>query len=51
MQDHWPRREMTRRNVLAGTAAGAIAAASGAATAQPAPTAQVKGPAVWLDMD
>src|SRR5678815_449438 len=51
MQEHWPRREMTRRNVLAGAAAGAIAAASGAANAQPAPAAPGKGPAVWLDMD
>src|SRR5436305_9557688 len=41
----------TRRSVLSHAAAGAAVIASGAASAQPAPAARVKGPLVWLDMD
>src|SRR5690349_8486725 len=39
---------LTRRTVLAG---GAAVAAGGAAFAQQAAPARVKGPIVWLDMD
>src|SRR3954469_22147036 len=47
MQDHSP----TRRRLLTQAAAGAVVIASGAASAQLAPAARVKGPLVWLDMD
>jgi len=47
MQDQSP----TRRTVLSHAVAGAAVIASGAASAQPAPAARVKGPLVWLDMD
>ena len=47
MRDQSP----TRRSVLSHAVAGAAVIASGAASAQPAPAARVKGPLVWLDMD
>jgi arylformamidase len=42
----------TRRNIMAGAAAGAVALASDKASAQGCPRpARQKGPVVWLDMD
>jgi arylformamidase len=43
-------REVTRRMLLAGTAA-VVVGAGDAALAQPQPAPRVKGPLVWLDMD
>jgi arylformamidase len=43
--------KITRRNLLAGAAAGFAAGLSGNALAQGADTVRAKGPIVWLDMD
>src|ERR1700731_1352030 len=50
--DHTSDGGLSRRAVLAGTAAGAVALSGGPASAPccPAP-ARAKGPLVWLDLD
>ena len=50
--DHPSDGRLSRRTLLAGTAAGALGATTGTASAQrcPAPP-HVKGPVVWLDLD
>jgi arylformamidase len=53
VQDHGSsRKRLTRRAVVAGGAAGAVALAADPASAQRRPSApRTKGPLVWLDMD
>jgi arylformamidase len=48
------RNPITRRALIAGTAAGTVTLATGDASAQrcpPTPPARTKGPAIWLDYD
>lgn len=52
--DHPYRHKLTRRTLVAGAAAGAVALAGEPASAQRCPAVpppRVKGPPVWLDMD